>query len=84
MHSAISTQSADEEFSLLQQVGFARFPDDVGDVAHRAVHRQRARLLVLQKPEQRAHHADRQAEDTKWHGRSTRRHETTHPATTAD
>ena len=42
-----------EKFSLLEQIGFAGFPDDVGNVAHGFVDWQRARLFVLQQAEQR-------------------------------
>ena len=47
-----------EEFSLLQQVGFARLPNHVGDVAHGLMHRQRAAPSVFVKAEQRADHAE--------------------------
>ncbi len=50
-----------EKFSLLQQIRFARFPDDNRNVAHRPMHRQRARLFVLQNSERRADGADDEA-----------------------
>ena len=51
-----------EKFSLLPQIRFARFPDDVGNLAHRAVDRQRAGADVFQEAERRADGADEQAE----------------------
>jgi len=51
-----------EKFSLLQQIRFARFPDDMRNVAHQLVHRQRARLFILNDSEQRADDANDEAE----------------------
>ena len=51
-----------EEFSLLRQIGFARLPNHVGDVAHGLVHRQRAAAFVFIEAEQHANHADGQSQ----------------------
>ena len=52
-----------EEFPLLEQIRLAGFPDDVGDLAHGPVDRQRAGLGVFQKSERRADGADGQPQN---------------------
>ena len=43
-----------EEFALGEQIGFAGFPDDVRNLGHALMHRQRLGLKVLQQAEDRA------------------------------
>ena len=55
-----------EEFSLLQQIRLARFPNHARDVAHGLVHRQIFCPLVLPQPKNRA---DRAHDDAQIHQR---------------
>ncbi|MFN9956847.1 MAG: hypothetical protein ACK55I_27415, partial [bacterium] len=50
-----------QELALLAEVALAGLPDDVGDVAHRRVDRQRVDLPVLDEAEERADDRDHQA-----------------------
>ena len=52
----------EEKFTLLPQVGFARFPDDFRDGAHGFVHRQRAGADVFQKSKRCTDGADDEAQ----------------------
>ena len=51
-----------EELALLEKIRFAGFPDGVGDVAHRFVHRQRLGLLILHQAKDRACRANQDAQ----------------------
>jgi hypothetical protein len=70
-----------EKFSLLPEIRLARFPDDVGNVAHGFVDLQRARLFVLQKSKRRADDTNGEA-GKQLRERSSRR-KMKRPATTA-
>ena len=51
-----------QELALLQQVGLAGLVDQLGDLAHRAVHRQGLQLLVDHQAEDQAEQADAEPE----------------------
>src|SRR6185312_1073357 len=51
-----------KKFPLLEQISFARFPNDVGNVAHRAMNRQSARANIFPNAKRRADQTDEQAE----------------------
>src|ERR1019366_3518583 len=52
-----------EKFPLLPQIRFARFPDDMGNLAHRAMHWQRAGADVFPDTKRRADSAHEKAEE---------------------
>ena len=51
----------EQELALLNQVGLARLVNQLGDVGHRAMHRQALHVRVRPGAEQQAEHADHEA-----------------------
>ena len=66
---AIRIHKADEEFTLLEKIGLAGFPNGLGNIQHGLVRRQILGLHILHDTENQTDQADNQANIKNGHTR---------------